>query len=90
MANPRAVQGLLDATVAGLDDIRGDCADKSVERLRTDRVHHPFSDLLRIKTRGGEAFGQHGFVIGADLWSADVIRAIARAASDIRVDRTWA
>ena len=90
MANPRAVQGLLDATVAGLDDIGGHGADKSVERLRTDRVHHPLSHLLRIKTRGGEAFGQHRFVIGADLWPAHVVGAIAGAASDIRVDRTWA
>ena len=88
--NPRAVQGLLDATVAGLDDIGRHGTDKGVECLRADRIHHALSDLLRIKTRGGEAFRQHGFVIGTDCGPPMLVRAIARATSYIRVDRTWA
>src|SRR5690349_11989108 len=38
MGDPWAVQGLLDAAVAGLDHIGGDGADKSIKRLGADRV----------------------------------------------------
>ena len=90
MSNPRAVQGLLYATVAGLNDIGGNGADKGVERLRADRVHHTLAYLRRIKTRRGEAFSQHRFVMRAYLRPAHVIRAVPGAARDIRVDRTRA
>src|SRR5215472_11109022 len=50
MANPRAVEGLLDATVSGLDDLCGNGADKGIEGLCTNGVYHAFADLLRVKT----------------------------------------
>src|SRR5580765_5273205 len=87
MGNPWAVQGILDAAVAGLDDIGGNRSDKGVERLRADRVHHALAHLLRIETRRGEALGQYRFVVGADLRPAHVVGAVAGAARDIRVDR---
>src|SRR6516164_7408837 len=88
MGHPRAVQGILDLPVAGLDDIGGDGADKGIECLCLDRVHHAFADLSRIETSGGQALGQYRFVSGADLRPAQVIGAITGAARDIRIDRT--
>ena len=90
MRNPWAVQGFLDAAVAGPDDIGGHGADKGIKRLCADRIHHAFSNLLRIETCGGEPFGQRSFVIGADLWTAHMVRSIAGAAGDVRGDRTRA
>src|SRR5437868_6724674 len=59
MRDPWAVQGLLDAAVAVPDDIGGNGADKGIERLRADRVHHALAHLLRIETRRGEPFREH-------------------------------
>src|SRR5207244_2379754 len=72
MSDPRAVQGILDATVPRLDDIGRNGADKRIERLGTDRVDHAFAHLLGIKTRRGEAFGQCRFFVGTDLRPAQV------------------
>src|SRR6516162_2721809 len=86
--NPRAFQSVLDAAMPGPDDIGGNGADKGIKCLRTDRVHYAFADFLRIETCGGEALGQHRFLIGTDLRAAHVVRAVTGAARDIRVDRT--
>ena len=67
MRNPFVGQRVLDAAVARLDDIGGHRADESIERLAADRVHHAFPTFARIEARGGEAFGQHGLISGADL-----------------------
>ena len=47
-----------DAAVTGLDDVSGNGADKGIKRLCTDRVHDAFAHSPRIKTCGGEAFGE--------------------------------
>src|ERR1700730_13295327 len=39
MGDPRSVEGLLDAAVAGLDDFGGNGADKGIEGLGADRVY---------------------------------------------------
>jgi hypothetical protein len=51
----------------------GTALTKVIKRLRTDRVHYAFADLLRIETCGGEALGQHRFLIGTDLRAAHVV-----------------
>src|SRR3984893_16113576 len=86
MGDPRAVEGILDATVAGLDDFGGTGADKGVEGLGSDCVDDAFADPFRIETRRGEAFGQYRFFIGADLGPARVVRAVAGHACDIPGD----
>ena len=90
MSNPRAVQGILDATMPGLDDIGRNGADKSIKCPCTDGVDNAFTYPLRIKTPGGKAFSQHRFVSRTNLWPTHVVRAVARAASDIGVDRPGA
>ena len=90
MRDPRAVEGVLDAAVADLDDIGGNGADKGIERIRADCIHHAFADYFGIETRGGEACGQCRFLVGADLRPAHVVGTVSGAARDIRVDRTWA
>ena len=55
--HPRAVQGVLDTTVPGLDDIGRDGADNGIECLCLDRVHHAFADFSRIETSGNQALG---------------------------------
>jgi|SRR6516162_619592 len=90
MGHPRAVQGILDAPVAGLDDIGGDGADKGIEFLCLDRVDDALADLSRIETSGGQTLRQHRFVSRPDLRAAHVVGAITGAARDIRIDRTGA
>ena len=90
MGHPRAVQGVLDAAVAGPDDIGGDGADKGIECLSLDRVHHALADLPRIETSGGQALGQYRFVSRPDLRPAHVVGAVTGAARDIRIDWTRA
>src|SRR5262249_55900710 len=55
MGNPRAVEGFLDATVSGLDDLGGNGADERIECLCTDGIHHSFADSLRVKSSRREA-----------------------------------
>jgi len=90
MGNPRAVQGVLDATVPGLDDIGGDGADKRLECLCLDRVHHAFADFSRIETSGGQTLGQYRLVSGPDLRPAQVVGPVTSTARNIRIDRTRA
>ena len=63
MGNPWAVEGLLDATVSGLDDLGGNGADEGVECFCTDGVHDAFADFLRVKTSRREALSQNCFLI---------------------------
>ena len=63
MGNPRAVEGFLDATVSGLDDLGGNGADEGVECFCTDGVHDAFADFLRVKTSRREALSQDCFLI---------------------------
>ena len=81
MGHPRAIQGILDAPVAGLDDIGGDGADKGIECLSLDRVHHALADLSWIETSGCQALGQYRFVSRPDLRPAHVVGAITAAAT---------
>src|ERR1700756_2463670 len=90
MGDPWTGQRLFDASMAGLDDIDGNGANKGVERLRADRVDDAFAHSLRVETSRGEAFGQSRFFVASDLWPAQVVRAVAGAARDVRVDRTRA
>src|ERR1700730_3528651 len=53
MGDPRAVEGVLDAAVAGLDDFGGNGADKGVARLGAECVDASFPDPLRRYTRRG-------------------------------------
>jgi hypothetical protein len=73
MGDPRAVEGILDEPVAGLDDIGGDGADKGIECLCLDRVHHASANLSWIETSGGQTLGQHRFVSRPDLRAAHVV-----------------
>ena len=88
MGNPRAVQRVLDAAMAGLDDFGGNGADKGIKGLGADRVDDAFADFSRIETSGGQALRQYRFVSGSDLRPAHVVGAITSAARDIRIDRT--
>src|SRR4051794_5055719 len=88
MGDPRAVQGLFDAAVARPDNVRRHSTDKRIERLRTDGVDHTLPDLLGVDTRSGEAFRQHCLVILPDLWPTHMVRSVACATSDVRVDRS--
>src|SRR5262245_52789214 len=74
MRDPRAVQRLFNAAVAGPDHVRRHGADKRIERLRADRIDHTLPDLLWIEARGGEAFGQHRLVIRSDLRPTHMVR----------------
>src|SRR3979409_1012394 len=58
MRHPRAVQGILDAAVAGPDDIGRNGTDESVEGLGADRVDDTLAHPLRVETDRGEALGQ--------------------------------
>src|ERR1700730_14665644 len=58
MGDPRAVEGVLDASVAGREDFGGDGADRGVECLGSGYGADAFADPLRIETRRGEALGQ--------------------------------
>ena len=55
--------------------------------LGADCVHDAVAHLLRVETGGGEAFSQHCLIIGAGLWAAHVVRAIAGASCDVGCDR---
>ena len=90
MANPRAVEGLLDATVSRLDDLGGNCADEGIECLCADGIYDAFADFLRVKPTRLEAFGQGRIFIGANFWPAHMLRTVACATRDIGVDWTWA
>jgi hypothetical protein len=73
MGHPRAVQGILDAPVAGLDDIDGDGADKGIEFLCLDRVDDALADLSRIETlvarRSDNTASSVGRICGPPMWS---------------------
>ncbi len=49
MRHPGAVQRLLDAAVAGADDVGRDGADEGVKRPGTDRIDDALADPLRVE-----------------------------------------
>src|SRR5215216_3862827 len=90
MRHPWGVEGRLDAAVTAADDFGGDGADKGIERLGADRVDDALADRRRIEAGGGEPFGQHRLVAGANLRSAHVVGPVAGAAGDVGADRAGA
>ena len=72
MGDPRTVERVLDASVTRPDDIGGHGADKRIEGLGADRVHHALADpevdvqvgTAKMKARARTATGDER----ARLW----------------------
>jgi hypothetical protein len=70
MGNPGAVQRLFDAAVTRLDHVSRHGADKGIERLGANDVHHALTHPHRVETDGNEGFGRRRLIAGTNLWTA--------------------